>query len=655
MQTLHGRFELISVAGAGGVATVYRARDVTTGQLCALKVLHPHLRADSVVCERFRREPAVARAVGHPAIVRMHELLEDADALSISMELLHGRTLKAAILAAGALPPPDVERVARASLGGLGAAHAAGVVHRDFKPQNVFLCDDGTVKLLDFGFARTNAAAGLTTRSALVCTPDYAAPELIEGGPVDGRADLYGLGVALYEALSGRLPYVGSSTYELLRRQVSEPPPPLASLHPGLPPRLCAVVQRLLAKAPADRFPTAEAVLDALDRSTDLPPSAAGVCATCGEPRDPGWPICPACGGESGNVAAGDHLVLLTRAPGPQAIPALREIVRSVGATPRSALARGDPSIARDVPRLLLKHVGEPVARLLRERCLPHDLQVEIRRISDGTADLLHRSSVPRWLFLLGLMVPWALLFGAGVVLFIRGDGGAQRLALLAAIGLGGPAAASWALRNAHRLVPALATVPVTGESHPLPAGLGARYRAALVQLRDRSLQATVRRLVERTLTLHRSFRDAPPSVQMLFDEPRQQAFELTVRALDIAGDVQRRLDRMAAVDEPRLLARLEELRARAAAEPEQASELREAIAGVEQACREAEELEKSQALAMSQLLRISAALETTAARLDLATAPGDTGVSRELRRLQEDVGFAVHATREIARERGAA
>ncbi len=644
------------MAGAGGVATVYRARDLATGQLCALKMLHPHLRADPVVCERFRREPAVCRAVGHPSIVRMHELLEDDGGLSISMELLQGRTLKAAIVSAGALPPAEVERVARACLAGLAAAHAAGVVHRDFKPQNVFLCDDGLVKLLDFGFARTNAAAGLTTRSVMVCTPDYAAPELIEGGPVDGRADLYGLGVALYEALSGRLPYTGSSTYELLRRQVSEPPPPLASLRPDLPPRLCLVVHRLLAKTPADRFPTAEAVLDALDRSTDLPRAAAGVCGTCGEPRDPGWPICPACGGESGNVASGDHLVLLTRAPGPGAIPALREIVRSVGATPRSALERADPAIARDVPRLLLKNVGEPVSRLVRERCLPHDLQVEIRRISDGTADLLHRSSVPRWLFLLGLMVPWVLVFGAGIVSYVRGGGGgAAQLALLATVGLGGPVAASWVLRNAHRLVPALATVPLTAEPSPLPAGLGARYRTVLAQLKDRGLQATVRRLVERTLTLHRSFREAPASVQMLFDEPRQQAIELTLRALDIAVDVQRRLDRLGTVDEPRLLGRLEELRRRAAAEPEQASALREAIAGLEQTCRDAGDLERTQALAMSQLLRISAALETTVARLDLATAPGDTGVSRELRRLQEDVGFAVHAVQEIARERGAA
>jgi len=651
----HGRFELISVAGAGGVATVYRVRDLVTGQLCALKMLHPHLRADPVVCERFRREPAVCRAIGHPSIVRMHELLEDQSALSISMELLQGCTLKAAIVAAGALPPVEVERVARACLAGLGAAHAAGVVHRDFKPQNVFLCDDGPVKLLDFGFARTNAAAGLTTRSVMVCTPDYAAPELIEGGPVDGRADLYGLGVALYEALSGRLPYTGSSTYELLRRQVSEPPPPLGSVRPDLPPRLGVVVHRLMAKTPADRFPTAEAVLDALDRSTDLPRATAGVCSTCGEPRDPGWPICPACGGESGNVAPGDFLVLLTRAPGPGAIPALREVMRSVGATPRSALARADPAIARDVPRLLLKNVGEPVARLARERCLSHDLQVEIRRISDGTADLLHRASVPRWLFLLGLMVPWALLFGAGIVAYVGGGGGATQLALLAAVGLGGPVAASSVLRNAHRLVPALATVPVTAEPSPLPAGLGARYRTVLAQLKDRGLQATVRRLVERSLTLHRSFREAPPSVQMLFDEPRQQAIELTARALDIAVDVQRRLDRLAAVDEPRLLARLEELRRRATAEPEHAPALREAIAGVEQACREAGDLERAQALAMSRLLRISAALETTVARLDLATAPSDTGVSRELRRLQEDVGFAVHAAQEIARERGAA
>src|SRR5262249_6221444 len=143
--------------------------------------------------------------------------------------------------------------------------------------------------------------------------------------------------------------------------------------------------------------------------------------------------------------------------------------------------------------------------------------------------------------------------------------------------------------------------------------------------------------------------------VRTSWEERRQQAIELPLRALDIAADVQRRLDRMALVDEPRLLARLEELRGRAAAEPEQAQEMREAIAGVEQACREAGGLEGGPGLALSQLLRRSAALETTVARLDLASAPGDTGVSRELRRLQEDLGFAVKAAHQIAREQGAA
>lgn len=279
------RFELLAPLGSGGAATVWRSLDRTTGTNVALKVLHEHLRFDSVVCARFRREVEIGQALDHKAFARVGELVETPSFLGFPLELLEGQTLK--------------ERI-----------HERGVVHRDFKPQNVFLCANGDVRLLDFGFAHTNAAAGLTTKSVVLCTPDYAPPEIVGGAAVDCRADLYSLGATLFEAASGQVPFRGATSFDLLRQHLTAPAPRLRSLAPAAPERLDALVARLLEKRPEDRFPTAQAVLAQLDAgAASSAQQPAESCHSCGEPRAPTWPVCPSCGlAADGAAAKGDGL-----------------------------------------------------------------------------------------------------------------------------------------------------------------------------------------------------------------------------------------------------------------------------------------------------------------------------------------------------------
>jgi hypothetical protein len=595
---LHGRFELVEPLGSGGVATVWRAKDLMGGRTVALKVLHPHLRGDPIVCERFRREVGIARSLEHPNVVRAQELYEEAGALSFSMELVEGRTLKEELLAKGPLPIPEVQRIAAACLQALGAAHAAGIVHRDFKPQNVLLGRAGEVKLLDFGFARVANAAGLTTRSLVLCTPDYAAPEIVQGQPVDGRADLYALGVTLYEVLTGRLPYRGATPFELLRQHLEAPPPPLRSLRPELPAGLEALVQRLLSKAPEARFATSEAALHALTAPPDLPSrpeKVEGVCAACGEPRELDWPLCPACGASKERPDAGEWMVVLMRAERDSA-PALRELVRRVGGVPNPELERASWRAVTGLPRVIVKGVGEPLARLLRERCQAQGLQVELRRFSENNSDLLHKSNTPSWLFALGLGLPWLGLLVGSILYFLQS--GLSVRQPLAGLGLIlpaslGPVGGWFLLRYAHLLLPALAKMPVVESAVPLPGQLVLKYREALKSVKAPSLRGTVRRLFERLLVLRGTRDSAPPHVQLLLEEPCDAALRLAEQGLVLAQAAQAMLDRIRLAGEPELWAELESLKARAEHNPSERETIAPLIAAKEQALAQVALLER--------------------------------------------------------------
>lgn len=629
---------------------MWRALDRESGEERALKVLHPHLRADTVVCARFRREVEIGRALTHPAFVKVYALWEDDEALAFPMELLEGRTLKERIQAEGPLPVDEVRRIARACLEGLAFAHQQGVVHRDFKPQNVFLCRSGEVRLLDFGFAHTNAAAGLTTKSVVLCTPDYAPPEIVGGSSVDARADLYSLGATLFEALTGQVPFRGSSPFELLRQHLTSPPPRVRSLAPQAPAALDALVARLLEKKPEDRFPTAAAVLSQLDTAeAPLALRPAECCPACGEPRAATWPVCPSCGATAdGAATAGDFMVILTRPPGRQGPERVAEALRSVGAEPAAELTDAE---LKAVPVLLLKGVSEPLGRLLRDRARARDLEVELRSVREGNSDLLRGTNTAALTWWLTLFLPWAGVLGYGVWFAVEEKGlSGLQLGLLAAWGLLGPLAAWATHQKAHLFIPAVGRVRTADRARAVPQGVLDAWHRARARVQDAALKGTLVRLFERALTISSLHQTSAPAVQLLFDEARDGAMRLVEQACALAISAQEQRERLALLDEPRHLAELEALRSRRA-QSGSTEALEQAIAAHEAAVREAGALEASWTATSHRLLAVASALELTSVQLAAAGVSEPTGTSVQVKRLLDEGAFAAQAAREVLKE----
>jgi len=299
---LAGRYRPLAAVGRGAIAEVVRARDEHTGRDVALKMLHGHLRESAVVVERFRREVEIVRRLAHPHVLPIHELVEADGLLFLVMDYHPGGDLADRLARRGRLPTAEVTELARQLCGALAAAHRAGVVHRDVKPSNV-LCGAGDhldLRLCDFGLAHMTEASGLTVANAVLGTPEYMAPEVIADGQADPRSDIYSLGVVLFEAATGRLPFYADSPYQLMRQHLDVEPPRARALAPELPEALDAAIARALAKDPLDRFPTAQDFAAALVEPRALvPPTAhrtSRACSACG-----GWLVetaaaCADCG-----------------------------------------------------------------------------------------------------------------------------------------------------------------------------------------------------------------------------------------------------------------------------------------------------------------------------------------------------------------------
>ncbi len=268
--TLAHRYRLERELGRGGMGTVYLARDTQLDRHVALKVLPPEFAGVPDLRERFLRETRLAAGFSHPNIVPVFAIEEHADVLAFAMGYVEGESLAARVAREGPLPPRELVRLLQDVAYALAYAHGRGVVHRDIKPDNIMLeRATGRALLMDFGIARAitpvNDAAGLTRVGEVVGTPEYMSPEQATGDALDGRADLYSLGLVAWFALTGRVAMAGDTTHRILVRQLTEPVPSVASVRPDLPAALGAVVDRCCAKEATDRFPTAEATVEALD------------------------------------------------------------------------------------------------------------------------------------------------------------------------------------------------------------------------------------------------------------------------------------------------------------------------------------------------------------------------------------------------------
>jgi serine/threonine-protein kinase len=263
-QILSDRYRLIRVLGEGGMARVHEAEDLRLGRRVAVKVLLAQFTNDAEFLRRFEQEARHAASLSHPNIVGVFDVGQDGSAHYIVMELVDGQTLKEAIQASGPLPIPEAIRIGIEVCAALTAAHARGLVHRDIKPQNILLTVDGAVKVADFGIARRTAAAALTQTGTVLGSVHYLSPEQARGQEAGPRADLYALGVTLFEMLTGRLPFDAENPIAVAMQHVQNAPPLPRQFNRAIPPALETIVLRLMAKNPAERFPDAASLAQAL-------------------------------------------------------------------------------------------------------------------------------------------------------------------------------------------------------------------------------------------------------------------------------------------------------------------------------------------------------------------------------------------------------
>ncbi len=264
------RYEILDSVGEGGMGVVYRARDRQLDEEVALKLLRAKaVTKDPTLLDRFKQEIKLARRITHHNVLRTHDFGEADGVPFISMEYLEGVTLKQLVRGRGALPLGVALNFAKQMCRGLSAAHERGVVHRDIKPHNMLILPESSeLKIMDFGIARPSKVdkqdPSLTTAGTVMGTPDYMSPEQAQGLPADFRSDIYSLGVVLFEALTGTLPFRGETVTQIVIAHIQQPPPRPRSLRPDLPLELETAVLRCLVKEPAKRWQSVDELLEVL-------------------------------------------------------------------------------------------------------------------------------------------------------------------------------------------------------------------------------------------------------------------------------------------------------------------------------------------------------------------------------------------------------
>jgi len=265
--TFANRYEVKELLGAGGMGLVFRAVDAKLGEVIALKTLKKEmLDQDPNALERFKSEIRLARRISHRNVVRTHDLGEHSGAYFITMEYVEGRSLKELIRARGRLPVPVTLTVGKQLCRALEVAHAAGVIHRDVKPQNMVVQSDGVLKVMDFGIARLATGHGSMTHAGMIVgTPEYMSPEQLMGDELDGRADIYAVGCVLYECLVGNTPITADTPITIIAKVMEVTPPAPHAVYDDIPVALSDLVMACLAKKAADRPASALEVHDRLE------------------------------------------------------------------------------------------------------------------------------------------------------------------------------------------------------------------------------------------------------------------------------------------------------------------------------------------------------------------------------------------------------
>jgi serine/threonine-protein kinase len=252
-----GKYRVVSRLGRGGMGTVYKAVDETLDREVAIKCLNAEL-GDQELMKRFRAEAIALARLNHPNIATLFELTEHEGQLLMVMEFVRGETFESLSHRLGPLPVDRAAQLCSQVLDALGHAHGAGIVHRDLKPANLMLTESGLTKVMDFGLARMAGTEHLTNDGFMVGTPAYMAPEQVLGRDIDGRADLYAMGVVLFRLLTAQLPFKADSSIAMVQKQLHDEPTPVRQFRMELPVVCDEIVGRALAKAPHDRFQTAE-------------------------------------------------------------------------------------------------------------------------------------------------------------------------------------------------------------------------------------------------------------------------------------------------------------------------------------------------------------------------------------------------------------
>lgn len=250
---LEGRYQVLKELGRGGMGIVFQAHDKQLNEQVAIKILSPLLSSDTEALERMKREVSAARRITHINIIRIHDISESKGLHFVSMEYFHGENLKEHVRRHSPLSPMQAFQIASQICDGVQAAHLQGVIHRDLKSQNVIINSANQIKIIDFGLAHTAQLQGMTATGLIMGTPEYMAPEQVAGKRVDERADIYSLGIILYELFTGRVPFTGDSAIAVGFKQMKEDPPPPREINPQIAPAVEAVILKALQKDPAVR------------------------------------------------------------------------------------------------------------------------------------------------------------------------------------------------------------------------------------------------------------------------------------------------------------------------------------------------------------------------------------------------------------------